>query len=114
MDGGGGSNTPVIPLPNPGEGGPVNGGGSNIPVIPLPNPGEGGPVDGGGSNTPVIPLPNPGEGGPVAGGGSITIPVWPMTTRVRFLNAAFGYNAFRVQISNRRVVSWLSYASISS
>ena len=109
-----GGDTPVIPLPNPGEGGPVNGGGSNTPVIPLPNPGEGGPVNGGGSNIPVIPLPNPGEGGPVAGGGSITLPVWPMTTRVRFLNAAFGYNAFRVQISNRRVVSWLSYASISS
>ena len=106
----GGGDTPVIPLPNPGEGGPVNGGGT--PVIPLPNPGEGGPVNGGG--TPVIPLPNPGEGGPVNSGGSITLPIWPITTRVRFLNAAFGYNAFRVQISNRRVVSWLNYASISS
>ncbi len=44
-----------------------------VPVIPLPNPGEGGPVydpstDSSGSSqpvTPVIPLPNPGEGGPV-------------------------------------------------
>ena len=70
--------TPVIPLPNPGEGGPVGGGmptfpDANTPVIPLPNPGEGGPVNGGmptfpDANTPVIPLPNPGEGGPVAGG----------------------------------------------
>ena len=89
------SNTPVAPLPNPGEGGPVyNGGGtstgplplpmpevtppsnnSNIPVIPLPNPGEGGPVDNGGG-IPVIPLPNPGEGGPVGNGGGI--PVIPL------------------------------------
>ena len=76
--------TPVIPLPNPGEGGPVYPGndfGNNdpaaTPVIPLPNPGEGGPVypgndfgnNGSGNGnivvTPVIPLPNPGEGGPV-------------------------------------------------
>lgn len=43
----------------------------NTPVIPLPNPGEGGPVHPGNTNgniqdnTPVILLPNPGEGGPV-------------------------------------------------
>ena len=38
--------TPVTPLPNPGEGGPVYSGDddSQIPAIPLPNPGEGGPV----------------------------------------------------------------------
>lgn len=71
--------TPVIPLPNPGEGGPVYPGnnfnpepdnGASTPVIPLPNPGEGGPVypgnmPGDNGNVPVIPLPNPGEGGPV-------------------------------------------------
>lgn len=36
--------TPVTPLPNPGEGGPVYSGDddSQIPAIPLPNPGEGG------------------------------------------------------------------------
>lgn len=64
---------PVIPLPNPGEGGPVYPGNDNSgnvePVIPLPNPGEGGPVypgnDNSGNVEPVIPLPNPGEGGPV-------------------------------------------------
>ena len=39
---------------------------ANTPVIPLPNPGEGGPVaPGDDTDTPVIPLPNPGEGGPV-------------------------------------------------
>ena len=73
---------PVIPLPNPGEGGPVYPGDDTvtdpgqIPVIPLPNPGEGGPVypgpDGGMDVPvePVIPLPNPGEGGPVYPGPS--------------------------------------------
>ena len=56
----------VIPLPNPGEGGPVYPGNMNngvtdpgqIPVIPLPNPGEGGPVypgPDGGVVEPVIP-----------------------------------------------------------
>ena len=56
--------TPVTPLPNPGEGGPVYDG--SEPAIPLPNPGEGGPVFDGAE--PVIPLPNPGEGGPVFDG----------------------------------------------
>ena len=76
------ADVPVVPLPNPGEGGPVNGGtdnGSNVPVNPLPNPGEGGPVaPGNGSNIPVIPLPNPGEGGPVAPGNGSNIPVIPL------------------------------------
>ncbi len=63
--------TPVIPLPNPGEGGAVfqgNNGSGATPVTPLPNPGEGGavfPGNGGSGATPVIPLPNPGEGGAV-------------------------------------------------
>ncbi|WP_295579124.1 DUF4397 domain-containing protein [uncultured Oscillibacter sp.] len=117
VGGGGSSSTPVIPLPNPGEGGPVGGGdSSNIPVIPLPNPGEGGPVGGGGSNIPVIPLPNPGEGGPVAGGGigGILLPGLVRTAQVRFLNAAFGYQPFRVLINNTRMVGWLSYAAISA
>lgn len=80
-----GSNIPVAPLPNPGEGGPVDpgmGGGSNVPAVPLPDPGEGGPVDPGmgGSNVPVVPLPNPGEGGPVDPGigGGSNIPVIPL------------------------------------
>ena len=55
-------NTPMIPLPNPGEGGPVYPGPSedtmqdNTPMIPLPNPEEGRPV----YSTPSIP-----QGGPV-------------------------------------------------
>ena len=85
--------TPVAPLPNVGEGGPVYDGSIDnsaaTPVVPLPDVGEGGPVyDGSPSpSVPVIPLPNPGEGGPVYGG-SIVIPIRPRAARVRFLNAA--------------------------
>ncbi len=84
--------TPIVPLPNPGEGGPVfpgndfgscgNGDNNNnggTPVIPLPNPGEGGPVfPGNNNNVPVIPLPNPGEGGPVFPGNNNNVPVIPL------------------------------------
>ena len=135
---------PVIPLPNPGEGGPVYPGdmdpGFNdpgqIPVIPLPNPGEGGPVYPGNDGPvvePVIPLPNPGEGGPVYpgnGGGSWVCPggfcggvtilpgiigtIWPSASKVRFLNAAFGYQAFRVFVGNTRAVNLLNYASATN
>ena len=82
---------------------------SDTPVIPLPNPGEGGPVapGPGGSNMPVIPLPNPGEGGPVA-------PSWPSYASVRFLNAAFGYQPFRILINNVRRVNFLSFSSVSA
>ena len=138
---------PVIPLPNPGEGGPVYPGdmdpGFNdpgqIPVIPLPNPGEGGPVyPGNDGGEPVIPLPNPGEGGPVYPGngggnsgsnnwgcsngicGGVTIlpgiigTVWPSASRTRFLNAAYGYQAFRVFVGNTRAANVLNYASVTS
>nr|WP_326172136.1 DUF4397 domain-containing protein [uncultured Oscillibacter sp.] len=135
---------PVIPLPNPGEGGPVYPGNTDSgaePVIPLPNPGEGGPVypgNGGGSSIvePVIPLPNPGEGGPVypgnSGGnnnswvcpggfcGGVTIlpgiigAVWPSASKVRFLNAAYGYQAFRIFVGNTRAVNLLNYASATN
>ena len=135
---------PVIPLPNPGEGGPVYPGDTNggvtdpgqIPVIPLPNPGEGGPVypgnSGGAVTEPVIPLPNPGEGGPVYPGPGVTVrppvwncpsngcavilpgiigTVWPGAAKVRFLNAAYGYPAFRIFVGNTRFVNLLNYAS---
>lgn len=117
------ANSPTIPLPNPGEGGPVAPlpGDENIPVTPLPNPEENSPVAPlpGDENIPVIPLPNPGEGGPVAplpnpGDGNIIIPIWPRNAKVRFINAAFGYQSFRIFINNRRVVNLLNFASISS
>ena len=112
---------PVIPLPKPGEGGPVADGG--VPVIPLPNPGEGGPVADGG--VPVIPLPNPGEGGPVADGGVPVVPLpnpgeggplptWPAASSARFLHAAYGYPPFRIQVDRIRAVNWLEYGSVSS
>ena len=121
---------PVIPLPNPGEGGPVNSGSGSgsRPVVPLPNPGEGGPVNGG-SNTPVVPLPNPGEGGPVADGPVAVFPViplpnpgeggavntiWRRFAKVRFLNAAYGYRPFRIFINNVRVINFLGFTAASS
>ena len=111
------------------------------PVIPLPNPGEGGPVYPGNMDTgvtdpgqvPVIPLPNPGEGGPVYPGnnggswvcpsgvcGGVTIlpgivgTVWPSASRTRFLNAAYGYQAFRIFVGNSRFVNLLNYASVTN
>ena len=107
---------PVIPLPNPGEGGPVDAGDGGVPVIPLPNPGEGGPVDAGDGGVPVIPLPNPGEGGPVAPGPTLP-PCYTCGTartgNVRFLNAANDYPSFRVYVQNRLVANGLSFASIT-
>lgn len=95
---------------------------SATPVIPLPNPGEGGPVYSGSSDssdaTPVIPLPNPGEGGPVYSGPTGTIAIQPLPDYVsqaaaRFLNATHGYPAFRVYIDGTRVVGLLDSGSAS-
>ena len=96
------------------------------PVIPLPNPGEGGPVypGDGPADEPVIPLPNPGEGGPVYPGPDYPdypdFPVYPSPPnrpsgrgRVRFLHAAYGYRPFRIAVSNRRLVNGLRYGGIS-
>ena len=183
--------TSAIPLPNPGEGGPVfpgnevngesdaqlndtgsnnvntgmngnmnMGGNSVTPVIPLPNPGEGGPVFPGNSNNngnnngnnnsnnsgavPAIPLPNPGEGGPVFPGnntgnnnrpGVNIVPSIPGTViityprpnencsfcnpgsnqngKIRFLNAASGYNAFWVYINDKLLVNDFGFADVT-
>ena len=114
------SDTPVTPLPNPGEGGPVYSeeDDSQSPAIPLPNPGEGGTAyPGDDSQIPVVPLPNPGEGGAVYPGNVIQ-PIQPLPTvtyaAVRFLNAAYGYPAFRVYVGNRRAASLLNFASLSA
>ena len=130
------ADTPVVPMPNPGEGGPVPDGEAegNFPVVPLPNPGEGGPIpDFDNGQTPVIPLPNPGEGGPLPTfpnrpnngiwGSIITVfprPIIPCyfcsTTQygvVRFLNAAAGYNPFIIYINNQMVVNGLDNAEVS-
>lgn len=172
---------PVTPLPNPGEGGPVNSGtgnnGTMMPendqedqlVTPLPSPGEGGPVfpgntggtggmtggtngsmNGGQGTIPVIPLPSPGEGGPVfpgtgtggmggnmgTGTGGLNIPAiigtiittFPRPNapcrfcmnqnqtngNVRFLNAAAGYNPFRVYVNDQLFVAPLNFSEVTS
>lgn len=137
---------PVIPLPNPGEGGPVyDGGESTEPSIPSmpstpsrptipsrPTPSVPSTPSRPTPSTPTIPLPNPGEGGPVYGGNMtgtggfnsiITViprPIVPCffcnsntVGQLRFLNAATGYNPFRVSINNRTILSTLDYAEVS-
>ena len=122
-------NTPVIPLPNPGEGGPVapgpsvsipstpttpatpGGPGVSIPATPTtpatPGPSVSIPATPTTPATPikpVMPWPNPG---------GVVLPIWPKSANVRFLNAAYGYRPFRILINNRRVVNWLGYAALS-
>lgn len=100
-------NTPVIPLPNPGEGGPVHPGNTNgniqdnTPVILLPNPGEGGPVYPGNMNnqgnnvnnmlsniigTIISTHPRPNVPCRLCNSSSTR------SGYIRFLNAATGYN----------------------
>lgn len=96
-------NIPVTPLPNPGEGGAVFPGEENIPVVPLPNPGEGGAVFPGNAGNPIIIQPLP----------DITITVPTRYAAVRFLNATYGYPAFRVFVDGTRVVNLLSSGTAS-
>lgn len=111
---------PVVPLPNPGEGGPVSpGDAGQTPVIPLPDVGEG-PVIGD-EQSPAIPLPGPGEGGPVYPGGGTAIqplpgyyPAYPGASAVRFLNAAYGYAPLRIFVGNARVVPLLGAQAVSA
>lgn len=92
------------------------------PVVPLPNPGEGGPVYSPeqGVSKPVIPLPNPGEGGPVFGG--ILKPAKPQNPgmmqpspfiMLRFANMVSGYDPFSVYLNNRLFVGALSFQEIT-
>ena len=116
---------PITPLPNPGEGGPVDSGnsmdnGAGVPVIPLPNPGEGGPVDSGRPNFPPIfrPIFPGGTGGSVTVIPGITFPCYNCTatsfSRVRILNASTGYQPFYVYIGNWMVASGLANGDITS
>ena len=119
------ADVPITPLPNPGEGGPVDSGnsmdnGAGIPVIPLPNPGEGGPVDSGRPNFPPIfrPIFPGGTGGSVTVIPGITFPCYNCTAtsfgRVRILNASTGYQPFYVYIGNWMVASGLANGDITS
>ena len=116
---------PITPLPNPGEGGPVDSGnsmdnGAGVPVIPLPNPGAGGPVDSGRPNFPPIfrPIFPGGTGGSVTVIPGITFPCYNCTAtsfgRVRILNASTGYQPFYVYIGNWMVASGLANGDITS
>lgn len=112
--------TPVAPLPNPGEGGPVDDG-AQTPAVPLPAPGAGGPSYDP-ANIPVAPLPNPGEGGPVHSGstlggilgGAVLHPTRLWYAQVRFLNAARGYQPFRVRINTVSAFRWLGFAGLTA
>lgn len=119
------ADVPITPLPNPGEGGPVDSGnsmdnGAGVPVIPLPNPGEGGPVDSGRPNFPPIfrPIFPGGTGGSVTVIPGITFPCYNCTAtsfgRVRILNASTGYQPFYVYIGNWMVASGLANGDITS
>lgn len=111
---------PVIPLPNPGEGGPVDSGTSNEngsePVIPLPNPGEGGPA----ANPPIFRPVFPGSGNhsSITIIPGITFPCFNCTStvngKVRILNASNGYQPFYVYIGNWLVASRIGNGDITS
>ena len=101
--------TPVAPLPNPGEGGPVYDDEAQLPSVPLPAPGEGGPVYDDSTPTPIITYPNPGSA-------IQPLPTTPTFSyaAIRFLNAAYGYSGFRAFIGNRRAASLLSFSAVSA
>ncbi len=115
---------PVVPLPNPGEGGPIpdmgfpapdgsGSDGSNIPVTPLPSPEQG---------EPIPDVINPGNGGGIIGS-IITViprPIIPcyfcsstQYSTVRFLNTASAYNPFLIYIGNQLVINSLASSEIS-
>ncbi len=119
------ADVPVAPLPNPGEGGPVDSGsnqnnGSNVPVIPLPNPSEGGPVDSGNNRPGFPPIFRPifpGNSGSVTVIPGVTFPCYNCIAtsfgRVRILNASTGYQPFYVYLGNWMIASGLGNGDIT-
>lgn len=67
------------------------------------------------AQTPVIPLPNPGEGGPITDAPGNWLPGFlrPAGASVRFLNAAYGYPAFRIMVERKIRTRHLSYSALS-
>ena len=98
-------NTPTIPLPNEGEGGPVFPGNGNtsgsVPIAPLPNPGEGGPVNPGSGTIIIQPLPD-------------FTPIPQQMAYLRFLNAACGYPALSLYVGSAPAAGPLEAGSASS
>lgn len=132
--------TPAVPIPNPGEGGPVFEGNP-----PAGNEGMQGNNSGMPGSGPMIPLPNPGEGGAVYPGPGETVNANPpglnipaiigtiitgfprpnapcrfctnptqVSGNVRFLNAAAGYNPFTVYIGDQLFVEALGFSELTS
>ena len=125
-------NTPLIPLPNPGEGGPVFPGADEEglpPTMPgTPSTGPQRPVPGTPStgtqpSVPSTPSTRPQRPVPstpsIGSGGTNVIAPLPDNTvptryaAVRFLNATHGYPAFRIFVDGTRVVNLLNPASAS-
>ena len=122
-------NTPVIPLPNPGEGGPVHPGNTNgniqdnTPVILLPNPGEGGPVYPGNMNnqgnnninnmlsniigTIISTHPRPNVPCRLCNSSSTR------SGYIRFLNAATGYNPFVIFVNDSMISDNFNFAEVT-
>lgn len=123
---------PVIPLPNPGEGGPVYSpeqiGNNEVPkdpVIPLPNPGEGGPVyspdesDMPGNipneeeknengNTIITTYPKPGSNC------QLCTPFTKEYCYLRFLNASSGYDGFSIYWNEQKILPVIQSGDISA
>lgn len=83
---------------------------TGLPTTLLPNPGEGGPVNGGVPYYPEVVIPvRPQPSYPCYSCSSIGT----ATSKVRFLNAAYGYQPFRVFINRQYVVNGLGYTSLT-
>lgn len=111
--------TPVIPLPNPGEGGPVFPG-DEIESTPSTPPSGGGTMrptpsqpSMGGTVRPTPSQPSIGGGVTIQPLPGTAIPVPTRYAAVRFLNATHGYPPFRVFVDGIRVVNLLSSGTAS-
>ncbi len=133
--------TPITPLPNPGEGGPVYpdpSGPSDVmpstptapatPVIPAAPTFPAEPTFPAAPTFPAEPTfpaaptvpaeptfpaapTTPAQ--PVWPGIDVVPVIWPKFANVRFLNAAYGYRAFRIHVSGAGRINFLGYASTS-
>ena len=85
------------------------------PVIPLPDPGEGRSCGARYRGYSVIPLPNPGEGGPVAPGGGIgMVPGWPRWAASAFSTRPAPIPPSRIFIGSTLAVRSLEFTAVSS
>lgn len=111
---GGNASTPVIPLPNPGEGGAVfpgnNTGNNNRPGnnnTGNNNNRPGNTIIPGIPGTVIITYPRPNENCSFCNPGS------NQNGKIRFLNAASGYNPFWVYINDKLLVNDFGFADVT-